>query len=277
MKKAIFTSLAVLALVLSGCGGKGKDKGTPIDQTPISLAVPAKGDSTIYGLACDGCTDSVVVLLPNAGGDPVTYNIIDARRHGRVFGSPQIGDWLGVVPDPHNKRIAHLVVDLDEVKGSWTHTVMPTLRDVQKMTRREAREAIAAMPDSVKETYMIPREYGFTLKRQSQASPIGFVRQTADEESPVVYPKVPIYTEWHAFNGRLILVQGRMVYNGVVLNEREKRDTLDFVYMKDDSLVLRDRTGDIVSLHRVTDAHQANARANAAADKIEQQSQQKLK
>ncbi len=277
MKKTIITSLAVLALVLSGCGGKGKDKDTPIDQTPISLAVPAKGDSTIYGLACDGCTDSVVVLLPNAGGDPVTYNIIDAKRHGRVFGTPHIGDWLGVVPEADNKRIAHLVVDLDEVKGSWTHTVMPKLRDVQKMTRREARMAIAAMPDSVKETYMIPREYGFTLKRQSQASPIGFVRQTADEESPVVYPKVPIYTEWHAFNGRLILVQGRIVYNGVVLNAREKRDTLAFVYMKDDSLVLRDKAGEVVSLHRVTDAHQANARANAAAAKIERQSQQELK
>ncbi len=277
MRKTIFTSLAVLVLVLSGCGGKDKEKSTPIDQTPISLATPAKGDSTIYGLACEGCTDSVVVLLPNAGGDPVTYNIIDARRHGRVFGSPQIGDWLGVIPDPHNKRIAHMVVDLDEVKGAWTHTVMPKLRDVQKMTRREAREAIAAMPDSVKETYMIPREYGFTLKRQSQASPIGFVRQTSDEESPVVYPKVPIYTEWHAFNGRLILIQGRVVYNGMVFNQQEKRDTLTFVYMKDDSLVLRNAAGELVSFHRVANAHQANARANAAAAKVEQQSQLKLK
>ena len=85
---------------LSACGGKGsniKEENVPADSMAYSIVKKAKGDSTLYGLACDGCTDSVVVFLPYEGGDPVTYEIIDALRMGKVFGRPKIGDRLALI------------------------------------------------------------------------------------------------------------------------------------------------------------------------------------
>ena len=54
-----------------------------------------KGDKAIYGLACMGCTDSVVIMLPNQGGDPVKYNILEANRNRQVFGNIEVGDSWG--------------------------------------------------------------------------------------------------------------------------------------------------------------------------------------
>nr|MBP7472229.1 hypothetical protein [Prevotella sp.] len=270
-----FIFIAIATLMVASCG-KGK-RPPKREYDPISLSKPAKGDSAIYGLACDGCTDSVIVLLPNSGGDPITYNITNAKKKGQVFGSPKIGDWLGVIPDPKIKNGARLVVDLDELKGTWTFQVMPKLKNVKLRAHRAIRKKLEAMSDSVKALYMVPREYGFTLGRQSVASPVGMVRQvTIDNDSPVEYPKVKLYTEWHSYNGRLILIQGKYTFQGQVFNKKTIRDTLNLIYMKDDSLVLRNKKR-IYSFHRQIDAHSANAKANAAAMKQEQNAKQDLK
>ena len=273
--KTILTIFAI-ALVAAGCGNE--KKAPKDDNEPISTSVNAKGDKTVYGLACDGCSDSVIVLLPNAGGDPISYNIIEARRKGKVFGTPRIGDWLGVIVNEKDHKKAALVVDLDEVKGTWTYQVMPKLKDINKLTRKEVRNILANMDDSIKETYMIPREYGFTLSRQSQAMSVGQLHQASDydDESPVEYPELKQYSEWHAYNGKLILIQGT---NSLVTAKKEKvvRDTFEFVYLKDDSLVLSYK-GAITSYHRASDATKVNAKAQAAAKKQQQQkAQEELK
>lgn len=270
IKYSLCSSLFVL--LLGACGHGVPPHHSSFD--PISLAQPAKGDSTIYGLACEGCTDSVVVLLPNQGGDPITYNILEAKRRGQVFGSPHMGDWMGVVLDGKKSRNAKMVIDLDELKGTWTFLVMPTLRNIDKLSSRAQRQALRAMPDSAKETFMIPREYGFTLARQSVATPVGFVRQSGTEDtSPVEYPKVRWYTEWHVYNGRLILIQGQYSFQGQVINPVTIRDTADIIYMQNDSLALRFKGNKVVGFHRQADAMKANAKANAAAAK----QQEKLK
>ena len=69
-------------------------------------------------------------------------------------------------------------------------------------------------------------------------------------------------------NGKLILVQGHRELDGVVLNGKTKRDTFTFVYMKGDSLALSDREGHIQGFHRSLDAMKANAKAHAAAEKL---------
>lgn len=61
--------LLVFAVVLLAACKKGPRPPRPNINLPISTSKPAKGDHAIYGLACMGCTDSVVVLLPNSGGD----------------------------------------------------------------------------------------------------------------------------------------------------------------------------------------------------------------
>ena len=122
--------LLVFAVVLLAACKKGP---RPNINLPISTAKPAKGDHAIYGLACMGCTDSVVVLLPNSGGDPVRYNILEATRKHQVFGDIEIGDWICVLPVEGEKNRARMVVDLDKLKATWTYQVMPHLRDLSHL------------------------------------------------------------------------------------------------------------------------------------------------
>ena len=55
-------------------GGEIMARGEKPDGN-VGTSTKIEGDSTRYGLACEGCTDSVLVFLPGTGGDPVTYNI----------------------------------------------------------------------------------------------------------------------------------------------------------------------------------------------------------
>ena len=69
--------LLLSGLMAAACGGEKKSEGTALpDSDAISMEQKVAGDSTLYGLACDGCTDSIVVILPNQGGDPDTFDII---------------------------------------------------------------------------------------------------------------------------------------------------------------------------------------------------------
>ena len=210
--------------------------------------------------------------LPNGGGDPVRYNILDATRNHQVFGDIEVGDWVCVMPceEKDEKNRADMVIDLDQLKATWTYPVMPKLRDVSHLSKRQQARILANMPDSIVETYMVPRQYGFTLKRMSEAMAVGrvMINKDVDDDSPVEYPDVPQYTEWHAYNGKLILVQGRRELEGVVINGKTKRDTFTFVYMKGDSLALSDREGRIQGFHRSLNAMKANAKAHAAAEKL---------
>lgn len=279
MKWKSFLIMGLAILALAACKKGPKPPRKPMSNMPISLSQPAKGDQAIYGLACMGCTDSVVVLLPNKGGNPIRYNILEATRKRQVFGNIEIGDWVCVIPSPDEKNHATMVLDLDKLKATWTYQVMPHLRDVTHLSKRQQARILANMPDSIVETYMIPREYGFTLKRMSEARSVGFVMQTSavEDDSPVEYPQVPQYTEWHAYNGKLILVKGRYEMNGVVFNKTTTRDTLTFIYMKDDSLALMDNKGNIQGYHKKKDAQSANAAAKAAAIKAANRLKQELK
>ena len=279
MKSFIIIGTASLAL-LASChhGPKPPKQNTNL---PISLSKPAKGDKAIYGLACMGCSDSAVVLLPNGGGDPIRYNILNASRNHQVFGDIEVGDWICVLPssDKDVKNKADRVIDLDKLKATWTYQVMPHLRDVSHLSKRQQARILANMPDSIVETYMIPREYGFTLKRMSEARSVGMVmtNSSVEDDSPVEYPPVPQYTEWHAYNGKLILVKGRREFNGIVFNKKTTYDTLTFVYMKNDSLALRDSQGNIQGYRRKANEQSVNAAARAAAAKAANKQEKELK
>ncbi len=282
MKIKTLGVMALVVLAMSAC--QKKDKRPPrMDNSKlaISLSKPAKGDKAVYGLACMGCTDTTVVLLPNGGGDPVKYNILDANRNHQVFGDIEIGDWICVIPcdKKEDKNGADMVIDLDKLKATWTYPVMPHLRDVTHLSKRQQARILANMPDSIVETYMVPRYYGFTLKRMSEAQSVGYVMANSDieDDSPVEYPQVPQYTEWHAYNGQLILVKGKREMEGVFFNEKTTYDTLSFVYMKGDSLALRNSAGEVTGYHRSKDARSVNAKAHEAARKLSNRLKQELK
>lgn len=278
IKSLLLMALAVISFASCKKGNPPKRSNANL---AISLSKPAKGDKAIYGLACMGCTDTTIVLLPNQGGDPIKYNILDANRNHQVFGDIEIGDWICIIPciEKDEKNRADMVIDLDKLKATWTYTVMPHLRDVSHLSKRQQARILANMPDSIVETYMVPREYGFTLKRMGEARSVGRVMQSSDveDDSPVEYPEVPQYTEWHAYNGKLILVRGKTEIAGVVFNAKTSRDTLNFVYMKRDSLVLRDKYGNLQSYHKKKNEQAANAAARQAAIKQANMMKQELK
>lgn len=265
MRKFAFSILAFAALVFISCGGGNqKDDATPSDE-------PKEGpDTMVYGLACDGTNDSVVVLLLFSGEDPITYNVEEAKRNGRIIGQLQIGDWIGVMPSKEDTTEATMVVDLDQLKGTWTYEVRPTWKDASKMSRRALKNKMSEIPDSLKDAYMVPREYGFTLKRSSKASQVGFIMRSnsLEDDSPVEYPAVKNYVGWKCRNGHLILMS-RGNFTGTKEDTKAKLtlDTLEFVMMTNDSLVVMKRNGEQVRLHRKESAFEANAEASKAAKK----------
>lgn len=261
MKKLPIIIVCLIALFVAACANDAQG-----DKSAIDTDTRVKGDHTIYGLACDGTNDSTLVLLPNKGGDPVTYDILNATRSKQIFGSLSIGDWVGLMVNPKNKKEATLVIDLDELKGTWTFQVIPKVKPTATMT---AEEAEAAMTDSMKALYMVPREYGFTLKRHYQASPVGtiFKENTLDDDSPVSYPLVTNYTSWHVINGRLYLYKDTVDDKGKRIPQKDVGfDDGTFVYLGTDSMAALFGKK-VMQYHRKENAIQANAKAQAAEHK----------
>ena len=145
---------------------------------------------------------------------------------------------------------------------------MPQLRSYETMSKRMQRRMMRDMPDSVKQTFLIPREYGFTLKRQFSASPVGLIGggNSLEGESPVVYPEVPFYSEWHIWNGRLILTRqlGQTGFAAHAAPQKIANDTADFVMMTPDTLVLAFRDGE-QGYYRRSNAEDANRKARTVA------------
>lgn len=257
------------AIIIVACGKKEQVSMTAPTEGKTNKELLLEGDSTIYGLACEGCTDSVIVLLPSDGSDPVSYNIIDAFKNHKVLGKPKVGDWIGLVLNQETKGVADLVINLDELKGTWCYVVMPKLRDYDDLSPK-TKALKQEMTDSLRETYMIPREYGFALKRHWTAQSIGYIQEknSLEDESPVVYPKLLYYTEWHIWNGKLVMTSGdfKMDKDNNVSVTNMRLDTCDIVYLRDDSLVLGSE-GITRSYYRLTSESKINKKAKEMAIK----------
>lgn len=237
MKYILPLALAT-TLLSTACSEGGKDK-----KQETVKEIRLQGDSTVYGLACEGCTDSVVVLLPTDDGDPITYDIIQAMRQRKVFGRPKIGDQLAIVVNKENKKKADIVIDLDELKGTWVYQVMPKMR---KMGRMAGMPQPSPEQDSMMQALMVPREQGFKIKKQNLMEPVGlrFKQTSLSSENPVVYPQVKYYKEWNILNGRLVLTEGTIeIGNRKRRKAKPQRDTVDIVLMMQDSLQLKFKDG----------------------------------
>lgn len=234
----------ILAGSLSSCGGK-KEKGEAeiSDSTAIDLQPKAKGDMALYGLACDGCTDSVIVILPYEGGNPDTFDIIDAKQNHKVLGRPKIGARIAVMLNPEDSVEATMVVNLDDLKGSWCYLAMPKFRDKDKMSKRVRKRMEQSMPDSARNAMLIAKEMGIDIKRNFSVEPIGMniISSTTDEQSPLEYPEQKMYSEWRLYNGNLLLIsEMRMPVEGTdSMAISIEADTAEIVMLMPDSLVLR--------------------------------------
>ena len=204
----------------------------------------AKGDSMLYGLACDGCNDTVLVLLPDSGGDPVNYDIRRAMMERKVYGMPRIGDKMAVMVNPENPHELLMAVNVEQIKGTWYYVEMPHSKimgprgdSLIKNMKQEDRERL----DSFLSTYMVPREYMYTLKRDyTVKSAGGPPRNTSlDGNTPVEYPKMKRYSEWHIFNGKIIFSYGGVKIAGQKDSLAFSNDTAEFVLLRRDTMALR--------------------------------------
>lgn len=233
------------------------------DHGAINNGIKINGDKTLYGLACDGCSDSAIVFLPNDGGDPLHFNIVNARKNNKVFGTLEIGDELAILLNPKNKKEAILAIDLEQIKGTWTFQVMPKLKP---NPLKSEEQIMAEMSDSLKQALFIPREYGFTLKSYNQASPVGYIMKTntLEDESPVEYPKVTVYTSWHIYNGWLYIYKDTVDEQGRRLpNDSVGHDDGTMVFLSADSMAAKFGKK-VMQYHRKASAIEANRKAQEA-------------
>lgn len=242
-KRLSFLLLCMVALMISCSKKKAVEK---LDATlEHNVGYKAKNDSTLYGLACEGCTDSVLVIMHDDCTDPVTYDIIQARKDRRILGQPAIGDRIAFMISPNNKREIVFAVDIDQMYGSWIYELMPTLREESAISDKEhtLSDTEKAERDSLAKVLMVPRECGMILKQDFTSQPIGrqWRQNTLDEESPVVYPEVKFYSEWHIFNGQLILTMASMPQTGKTKKQPTTvvNDTARLLMLSRDTLVLR--------------------------------------
>ena len=234
MRKVLFYFLSAVVLA-TGCT---QHKGQKHEVIVKSAILP--GDSAHYGLACDGSTDSILVFLPFSCDRLDTFDIIRARQQQHIYGRPHIGDELAVIVNPDDREEALMVINLEDLKGTWCYQVMPRLIGTDQMTSRMRRRMVEHIPDSMRQMLLTPREYTLQLKRNNTAMHYGGMHRhtTSDELTPIEYPKVRFYTEWHLYNGRLILkadtISGFSKDGAMPVS-----DTVDIAFLTKDSLVLR--------------------------------------
>ena len=228
MKKS--SLLLVVALVVLMACGRRQPVRPEESADAISLFHSSPGDSTLYGLACDGCTDSLLIFLPYAGGNPDTFDILEAQRQHRVYGRPHIGDEMALIPNPEQPGEAILVINLSLLQGRWHYMMTPTLRQrVDGLPRPQ-------LPDSIRRRILAPHEYSLILKRDRSAFSLGAPRQT-NSMSPVSYPEARHYTSWRISNGQLILRCDTIP--GMGRQEVPGDDTVSIELLRRDTLVLR--------------------------------------
>lgn len=273
---------ACVGLSIASCKKDKHEEESELNIAEVSTKIT--GDKMFYGLTCDGTGDSSIIVYPMSGGDPLTFSCIEAHHDGRIIGKPQIGDWVGIVINAEDSTVADMVINLDQLKGTWTYPVLPVWKELKsmskKMQKKMENKVLADIPDSVKALYFIPREYGFSLKRGHKAQSVGHVSggTTVGDDSPVEYPAVKNYREWHMWNGRLILIsqEGMALSGSKGKAPKEVLDTLDFVSLDEDSLVMT-LHGVRYGFHRKESAITANKAAQKAAEKVEKKATEDLK
>ena len=241
MKRTFFI-LFSLVLLLAACGHSGNNNGDEqtsgdsLNQEPIARQL--EGDSTIYGLACEGSNDSIIVILRSIDNDPDTIDILEARINRRVFGRPEIGDQVAITMNAEKNAVADIVINIDRLKGEWCYQVMPRLRRRVGAAADSAVQLPPDFPDSLRRKWFQPREYGFELRRDNTVRPIGVQRNEVERQpGPVEYPTLKRYRQWHVYNGHILLSETRR--DSLGHQQVISTDTADILLLRRDTLQLR--------------------------------------
>lgn len=229
-KLTSYILLILILLLTTACSN------TAGNQLPTNASEqPTDSTRQFYALACDGCNDTVVVVLrlPYEDSDPDTISVLEASRNRQVFGELRIGDLLVIVSNENNPKVADMVIDTENLHGQWCYQVLPTLRE------RPGDSLRHVLTDSVKRQLLVAREYGFVIKPDSAIMSLGFgsMPRTSDEESDIVYPTPRRYRQWYINEGRLLLTEA--VLDSLGQLSKMVTDTARFVELTADTLVLQ--------------------------------------
>lgn len=232
MKRTLFPLLTA-ALMTIACGSN--ETKTDNSQT-VGNTDQIPGDSTIYGLACEGCTDSLLILMPLDGSDPDTFNIFNANLERKVFGRPSIGDQIAMVLNGEDSTYADIVINIDRLEGEWRYQVRPRLRRRLTDSTTVNTEPVN-LPDSFVRRWLQPKEYGYDIRRDNVVRTVGTIPESEAKRGPVEYPALKRYREWHILNGHILFRETRRDSTGN--QEVVSTDTADIILLRRDSLALR--------------------------------------
>ncbi len=235
MKKT-FSIIAIIAVIVA-CSSQQKET---IKEERISAQKVLEGDSTRYGLACEGCTDSVLIFLPHTANRLDTFDIILARQQHRIFGRPRIGDEVAITVNAQDTTEVITLINLDEMRDQWSYKVMPKLKKRNDMTTKMQQRLLERVPDSIKQQWMQPREYKLHLRNDHTAMIYGSRMRNSSEDDmkPVEYPRVRHYTEWYLHNGKLIL-KADTLSGFSTPEDKPVTDTVIIKLLRKDSMVLQ--------------------------------------
>lgn len=237
MKKYTFWILtAVLTTALMACG---KPAAPHDDKTATteSDSIVDPDDKTLYGIACDGSNDTLLIYLsvPYEGSDPDTINVLEASRQRLVIGRPRIGDKVAFIRNEEDSTVADMVIVIEALKGKWAYKVFPTLRKRADMPDDIITDSL---PERLRNLLNTPVEYTWDIKENGTIITMGSNRQEReDRQMPVDYEKGKRYHLWHIFNGKLILTETRT--DSLGNTHITRNDTAEFVSLRRDSLTLR--------------------------------------
>ena len=117
MKKLVFLSVAMAAMMMLSCGGNSHQAEREEDTVDVNDLIR---DHTLYGL-CGGIPSASVLKVITDSGDTLTLNVTRAQRDHKMLGSIKVGDRLAVMTNK-NQTEATEVININLLLGDW---VMP--------------------------------------------------------------------------------------------------------------------------------------------------------
>ena len=118
MKKLVFLSVAMAAVMIMSCGGMSRQQ-TEREEDTID-AYDQVRDHTLYGL-CGGVVSASHLKVITDNGDTLTLNVSRAKGAQQIFGSVKPGDRLAIMTNKQQTEATE-VINLNYLLGDW---VMP--------------------------------------------------------------------------------------------------------------------------------------------------------
>ncbi|WP_084162897.1 lipocalin family protein [Prevotella sp. RM4] len=118
MKKLVFLSVAIAAVMLLSCGGSGRFQAEREEDT-VDVNDLIR-DHTLYGL-CGAIPSTSLLKLITDTGDTLTVDITRAREEHKLLGSFRVGDRLALMTNKKQTEATE-VININLLLGDW---VMP--------------------------------------------------------------------------------------------------------------------------------------------------------